>query len=504
MAKKIKNIIIFGGGTSGWLTAAYLTNKLNFPVQVTLIESKKMGPIGVGEGTQPATARFLFDAGLNPKDWMKPSAATFKYGVLFEGWNKEPYFIDNDFIENTIIGPNFYTHDYFYDKSPGQYRNWLPSYRLSMANKSPKMAGYDHLVSMRNFRDFGAVHFSATNIIEVIHKLIKNRIQYFDTKIVEVKKDKDGIKSLIDEKGRAHKADLFIDCSGFEARLIDKELHTPFMDISSILPCDRAVALPTEYRKPKEECHPFTKSTAMNAGWRWTIPTFRRIGNGYVYSSKYISPEVAEAELRSAIGEFKAEALHLKMRCGSHEKIAAKNVVAVGLSAGFVEPLEATGITFTTMIIENLVELLNHKDGDWSQSGKNLLNKVYLNMFLETTAFIWAHYHFSHKNDTAFWKSIRNQKLKKTPEFIQDIIKMFHPKFHRNFFIDLKSSSFHTGHWFSILHSNGAVGSKSFPLLSEEQRKYAEHYVKIKSFEIDSVIKTFPNHYEDLKKWYGS
>ena len=124
MIEKIKHIIIFGGGTSGWLTAAYMSNQLTFPCKITVIESKMLGAIGVGEGTQPATARFLQDAGLNPKDWMKPSHASFKYGVLMSGWNKDPYFVDNDFIENTIIAPDLYTHDYFADKPASEFLNF--------------------------------------------------------------------------------------------------------------------------------------------------------------------------------------------------------------------------------------------------------------------------------------------------------------------------------------------------------------------------------------------
>lgn len=501
-AKAFK-ITIFGGGTSGWLTAAYMSKNLDFPNEITLIESKKVGPIGVGEGTQPATARFLYDAGLNPKDWMRPSSATFKYGVLLDGWNKKPYFVDNDFVSNTVMAPDFYTHDYFGHKPADEFRDWLPSYRLSMANKSPKLAGYDHVVSQDKFKEFGAVHFSAQEICGVIHNLIKNRIRYFDTKIVEVKKNAKGIMGLIDEEGRVHSADLFIDCSGFEARLISKSLNVPFMDVSSILPCDRAVAMPTQYQNPKTQCHPYTRSTTMKAGWRWTIPIFNRIGNGYVYSSKFLSEQEAETELRAAIGEKKATALHLKMRCGAHEKVAVKNVVAVGLAGGFVEPLEATGITFTTMIVENLVSLLNGAGGKWMPDRQRILNKLANNMFLETTAFVWAHYFFSSRNDTPFWKAIRKQRLEAAPDYVREIVGLFYPKLHRDFFVSDRTSSFHTGHWFSMIQANGAFNPKDFRPLKKDEKKYAEYFTQLKSAEVDAAIATFPNHFEFLKGWYA-
>jgi tryptophan halogenase len=504
MIKKIKNIVIFGGGTSGWLTAAYMSNQLNFPCNITLIESKAIGPIGVGEGTQPFTSRFLHDAGLEPKQWMKPSHAAFKYGVLLSGWNKEPYFVDNDFIENHIMAPGLYAHDYFIDKPNKEFTEWLPAYRLAMANKSPKLAGYDHAMSLQSFKDWGAVHFSAADILDTIHDLIKDRITYFDTKITEVKTSDEGIEYLLDEQGRKHTADLFLDCTGFEAKLINKELQVPFIDISSILPCDSAVAMPTQFKDPVNECHPYTKATTMTSGWRWTIPTFKQIGNGYVYSSKHLTPEQAEQELRDSIGEYDAKARHLKMRCGASEKVAHKNVIAVGLSAGFVEPLEATGITFTTKIVEALCGGLNHHNGIWNENLEGAFNAAYINMVVEIIAFVWAHYHYSDRDDTPFWQEIRNQKIEDAPSYVQEIFSQFYPKLHRNFYLDDKTSGFHTGHWFSMLHANGAYDDKEKMQLTAEQLKYAEYYVKTKKTEIDNAIEYFPNHYEFLKEWYES
>ena len=502
MIEKIKHIIIFGGGTSGWLTAAYMSNQLTFPCKITVIESKMLGAIGVGEGTQPATARFLQDAGLNPKDWMKPSHASFKYGVLMSGWNKDPYFVDNDFIENTIIAPDLYTHDYFADKPASEFFKFLPAYRLALANKSPKIGAMDHTLSQKSSRDFGAVHFSALDIIDVLRELIKERISYFDTKVVSISKDENGITGLIDEMGRTHTADLYIDCSGFQSRLLEKELGENFIDISDILPCDSAVAIPTQYVDPKEECQPYTTATAMHAGWRWTIPTYKQIGNGYVYSSKYITKEQAEAELRQSIGNFDNDANHLAMKCGTHSKIAVKNVIAVGLSAGFVEPLEATGITFTTGIVQGLTAALNYHNGIWNNNGKNAMNNMYTTMVVEIIAFVWAHYHFSSKDDTPFWKEIRNQKLEDAPIFIQEILSKINPTLHRDFYMD-NTSSFHTGHWFSILHANNLYKPADTFKITGDQLKYAEYYIKTKTYEIDQVIDIFENHYEYLYRWYN-
>jgi tryptophan halogenase len=500
MIKKIKHIIVFGGGTSGWLTAAYLTNQLTSPIKITVIESTDLGPIGVGEGTQPATSRFLYDAGIMPKTWMKPSHASFKLGVEFVGWNKENFFIDNDFIENTLIGPDLRTVDYFMGRPVKEFFDWLPAYQLAKANKSPKLAGMDTNYAIPGIREFGAVHFDAFAMVDTIHDLIKDRIEYFDTKIVTIDHDESGITALIDEEGRVHTADLYIDCSGFQSLLLEKTLGVEFRSVENVLPCNRAVVIPTQYLDPEQECFPYTRATAMNAGWMFTIPTFKRTGNGYCYSDKYITPEQAEQELRDKIGDATTPARHLVMRCGSHAVTAYKNVVAVGLSAGFVEPLEATGITFTTKIVEALVGLLNHHNAVWNDAAQNTLNASYEKMVTEIVAFVWAHYYFSSKDDTEFWKAIRNQDVDQLPEHLKNIIDLFIPRPHDGFFLD-KTSGFHVGHWFSLVNACGVYQDQE-NLLEPERENYAEYFIRNQQARVELVKEYFPNHYEFLKAWY--
>jgi tryptophan halogenase len=499
---KIKNIIIFGGGTSGWLTAAYLTKNLNFPVTITLIESTAMGPIGVGEGTQPATSRFLFDSGILPKAWMKPSSASFKLGVEFVGWNDNNFFVDNDYVENSIMGPGLRVMDYFIDKPKEDFYNWLPSYRMARANKSPKLGGMDATIGVPNLRETGAVHFVAHDIVAAIKQNIESRIDYFDTKIIDITKDQNGITGLIDEERRTHTADLYIDCSGFGSVLLEKTLGVTFNSIEKFLPCNKAVAIPTEFKNPQEECHPYTKATTMTAGWMWTIPNFKRIGNGYVYSDRHITPEEAEAELRKTIGEYDAPARHLTMKCGTHSNVAHKNVVAVGLSAGFVEPLEATGITFTTRIVEGLTSLLNQQNGIWGGGPMNSLNQMYSIMTSEILAFVWCHYHYSNRNDTPFWNDIRHQRLEDLPASIQEIIREFVPDPHPLLYLN-SSSSFQVGHWFELLHASG-VYKDYVSRLDVERNDYAEYAAKIHEQRADLAIEKFPNHYDYLKSWYDN
>jgi len=499
MLKKIKNIIIFGGGTSGWLTAVYLANNLKFKIDITLIESSDFQPIGVGEGTQPFTSAFLTRCGLDPRDWMKPSHSTFKYGVELIGWNDNPYFVDNDHWMNHVANDNMFAHDYFIDKSPEEYFKWLPAYRLAKAYKSPKI-GYGDFNAGPGLTTFGAVHFSAAEIINALKNLVKNKISHINTKIVEIKQDDNGIVALKNDQGETYAADLYIDCTGFSAKLIEQCLGNKFLSYEKTLPCNKAVAIPTQYKDISNQCHPYTKATTMSAGWRWTIPIMTRIGNGYVYSDKFISPEQAEAELRKAIDDHQAPAKHLDMKCGKMNVISDKNVCAVGLAAGFVEPLEATGITFTTKIVEWLTDTLNDSGNVFGESHRQKINLKFNMMSSEIHAFVWAHYYFSTKDDTNFWKQFRNLSKADIPDSISDIINMMLPFPKGNFYLT-PESMFHQGHWFSVLHAGNRY-KNTRQVKNPEEAKYLQYFIDLVESKVNVAEKRFDNHYEFLKKWY--
>lgn len=500
--KKIKKIVIFGGGTSGWLTAAYMTKNLQIPCEITLIEDATAGPIGVGEGTQPYTAAFLYQCGIPPKAWMKPSNASFKYGVELVGWTDEPYFVDNDTNENCIIAEDFYTPDYFIDRPYKEFSNWQPAYQLAKKNVCQKFDDYLDVNLRMGAESFGAVHFSALDIIKTIKEVIINNIKYIDTKITNVIKSSEGIDFLVSETGEKFSGDLFIDCSGFESRLLEKELGVPFDDYSKWLLNDSAIVMQTQYTDPNKECFPYTRATAMNAGWRFTIPIFSRIGNGYIYSSKFISDEDAEKEFRESLNNFESPVKKLKMRIGEHKEIAHKNVCAVGLSAGFVEPLEATGITFTTSVVKMLTSTLNATGNVWGTVAKNSINESFHLMATEILTFVWAHYHFSTKNDTPYWQYIRSQKIEDLPPNSRFIIEHFLPV-PKRFLLLTHVSMFNIVQWFSMLHAGGAFKNVK-SRLTNKQKEYAEYYTKSIDARIAIAEKMFKNQYEYLSEWYSN
>ena len=237
----------------------------------------------------------------------------------------------------------------------------------------------------------------------------------------------------------------------------------------------------------------------MNAGWRFTIPIYSRVGNGYVYSSKFISDEEAEKELRESLGEFDAPAKFLKMKCGRHTDIAHKNVCAVGLSAGFVEPLEATGITFTTAVVKSITDLLNMQGNLWNNTSRSNLNRGFYEMAMEILCFVWAHYYFCTKDNTEYWKHIRTLKIDDLPQDVQYVLSAFYPHPPRYMFFG-QGSMFCAVQWFSVLHAGGAYKNKYE--LTPRQEQYARYFIANQQNRVDLAKEIFPNQYDYLKEWY--
>lgn len=495
----VKTICIAGGGTSGWLTAGYLLKNLQTPTEIILIESKKIGPIGVGEGTQPYTSTFLRRCGLEPKDWMKDADATFKLGVEFVGWQDYNFFVDNDSIKSHQFGQQKLVHKYWVGKPSEDYFNWLPAYNLAKNNVSPKLSEDLDFVVGSESTPAEAVHFNAVKIGETLSSKFKEQVDYYDDEIVNVSVNDHGVEYLELGSGKKIIADLYIDCTGFNSILLEKSLKTEHISISSILPCDKAVAIPTQYTDPEAECFPYTQSITMNAGWRWKIPTFGRVGNGYVYSSNYISKEEAEAELRKEINEYSAPALHLDMKCGYKENIAVKNVVAVGLSAGFVEPLEATGITFTTKTVEVLCDYLNNFENNFNDTVRSSINTYFFEMILEIISFIFLHYKTSSRRDNEFWNSFDQEYL---PSCVKIAANYFVPEPPNVLRQPRVFDMFHSGQWFQMFNACGQYADIE-NRLSDAEKIYYDIYLEMLKTRTDLQIKNYPNHYQFLKSWYS-
>ena len=502
---KINNILIVGGGSSGWLTAAHLSNNLPKSVKITLIESTKIESIsklGIGEGTQPSTTPFLFECGLEFKDWMLAADTIHKYGVEFIGWAKDSVFVDNDTQEMGVLGPEVMFHNYWLATKPSvkEYFDSMPAYVLAKHNKSPK-ANHLSLDYTPGFIEppWDAFHFSAKQLGEVLKDHCKDRITYIDDKIEEVIVNDYGIKEIKTENKLNLIADLYIDCSGFSSMLLEGVLNEPFNSFEEFLLCNNAVVIHTSYKDKYKEMHPYTKAYAMEAGWRWDIPIYSRIGNGYVYSDKFITKDEAEEALRKEINEFEAPATHIKMKTGIHERIAVKNVYAVGLSAGFVEPLEATGITFTTVAIRNLTNSLMNNNGEYNKDAANFLTLEYKEMINELTNFIFLHYKLAPKNDTPFWKATKSIPLPESTKYVLDKFVPNPPEMIREkgYF-----GMFSVGQWFSLLYGFGVYDEYNYNI-DESIVKYGDWVNTMYKDRTKHALDFFPNQYDYLKSFYN-
>jgi glycine/D-amino acid oxidase-like deaminating enzyme len=402
----VRRVIIVGGGTAGWMTALIFARALlDRGVEITLLESPSVPTIGVGEGSTPWLRGFFDSLGIEESEWMPPCHATFKCGITFDRWSTKPGFekyfhpfasmLDNltmrQFVHNVearINGADVPAHpDRFFIAT-----------RLAARRRAPKAS--DNFP----FDIWHGYHFDAVLLGQFLQrKALARGVRYKSCHVTHATLDASGaIASVSTKEGETLAADLFVDCSGFAGLLIDKALHTPFVSFASNLFNDAAVALPTpiEERIPSE-----TVSTALLHGWAWKIPLTSRYGNGYVYSTQFCSPDAAEAELRQHLGltDEDAPARHLKMRIGRVAQHWNRNCLAVGLSQGFIEPLEATALLFIQQTATTFIDFLER--GDVGADGHARFNQQVNEHFEGIRDYIVTHYKTNTRTDTEYWRA---------------------------------------------------------------------------------------------------
>jgi hypothetical protein len=374
-------------------------------VEITVLESPTVPIIGVGEGSTPWLRGFFDSLGIEEAEWMPACHATYKCGITFDGWSTKPGFeryfhpfasmLDNltmtQFVHNVearINGANLHAHpDRFFIAA-----------RLAANRQAPKAS--DNFP----FDIWHGYHFDAMLLGQFLHrKALERGVRYKSCHVTHARLAADGAIASVDtEEGETFAADLFVDCTGFAGLLIDKALKTPFVSFSGNLFNDAAVAIPSpiDASIPSE-----TVSTALKHGWAWKIPLTSRYGNGYVYSTQFCSPEAAETELRQHLGLLESDvpARHLKMKIGRVTQHWNRNCLAVGLSQGFIEPLEATALLFIQQTAATFVEFLER--GDLGDEAHELFNRQVNDHFEGTRDYIVTHYKTNTRQDTEYWRA---------------------------------------------------------------------------------------------------
>ena len=416
-----RRIVVLGGGTAGWIAANALVQAWGERgADVVLVESPDIGTVGVGEGSTPRLKIFFDTIGIEEPEWMPQCNATYKNGISFRDWSTRPGYEHYFHPFASQIDQHTKTAFYFntYARRLGVDVHAHPDRFFLAAKLSENRQGPIPGESFPFVVEYG-YHFDAGLLGDYLRDYALARgVTYMPARVGDVHLAPGGdIESLLTDDGEKIEGDFFIDCSGFRGTLIQKFLHVPFQSFESNLFNDAAVVLPTE-QEPAIGSQ--TVSTALRYGWAWQIPLTHRIGNGYVYSSAFCTPDDAEKELRGRLGllDSDVEARHLNMKVGRVERHWERNCLALGLSQGFIEPLEATALNLVCNTIHDFIETVD-RDG-LAGAGRDGFNERINEGFEMVRDYIVAHYIMNTRDDTDYWR--QNGANKNVPERLQKVL----------------------------------------------------------------------------------
>lgn len=420
MDQRIEDVVILGGGTAGWMTAAYLAKAFQGAIQVTVLEAPSIPRIGVGEATVPNLHKTFFAfLGLSEEEWMRECNASFKMGIKFVNWRTAGEGVPEPREFNDATDHYYHlfgllpdherlplSHYWFYKKYHGQTNE---PFDYACYKEPPvldaKLA--PRFLDGKRWTNY-AWHFDANRVADFLKRFAieKLQVQHIEDEMTEALFDERGfITALRTKAGRSVSGDLFVDCSGFRGLLINQALREPFLDMSDHLLCDRAVATAVPHDDETNGIEPYTSAIAMKSGWTWKIPMPTRFGTGYVYSSRFSSQDEATRDFCQLwnLDPATTPLNHVRFRVGRNRRTWVKNCVSIGLSSCFLEPLESTGIYFITAAIYQLAK--HFPDKHFDQVLIDRFNREIEVMFDDSRDFIQAHFYFSPRVDTPFWKA---------------------------------------------------------------------------------------------------
>jgi len=436
--QQVKKIIIVGGGTAGWLSAGYISSQCP-GIEINVIVSKEVPIIGVGETTVPQFRRHLEKMGLPEDVWMKETGSTFKYGVTFDNWrtgNDTRWHGFGDFVtekgvsrslgeygkrtsvikDDEVIMQDYWMHmiNNGMLSEEEHYKYACDTYWLVKNNKAHRdLAGHQYMSRVPGY----AYNINAPLMGKVIKEKVAlpNGVKLIERHIVSVNRDEFGaVTGVVDDTGEVHTADLYVDCTGFKRLLIGPVAK--WISYEDRLPCKHAIGGRVKYDGDEEEfCTPHLHATAFKYGWSWRVPLRDDMGSGYVYDSRFTTHDQAVEELsdywKSQGKEFDHK-LSLTFDNGIMDRTVYKNVIACGLSSNFLEPLEATSISFTTLINELVVLALKKHNNHWDDTSADVINRLMHREINHTVDFVWCHFALTERNDTEFWREQASKRQK--------------------------------------------------------------------------------------------
>ncbi len=458
---RVRNIVIVGGGTAGWMAAACFARLLRDPaIKVRLVESEAIGTVGVGEATIPHILYFNRLLGLDENEFVRRTNATFKLGIEFVNWGRAGQRYIHSFGPYGINMEGLHFHHF-----------WLR--HLAIAPGAPAVDDYNlQILAARSGRFQRpelkmegsplqtiayAFHFDAGLYAKFLRSQAESGgVLRSEGKVVEVRQDPESghVRGIRLESGEWIEGDLFIDCSGFRGLLIEQALKSGYEDWSSFLPCDRAVARACQ---KTGEPIPYTRATAKSAGWQWRIPLQSRTGNGHVYSSEHVSDEQALDSLNADLdGEPLSEPNFLRFKAGVRKEPWKKNVVSLGLASGFLEPLESTSIHLIQTAVARL--MTNFPDKAFNQADIDYFNRRTRLEFEQVRDFIILHYKATERDDSPFWNYCRHMPV---PQSLSDRIAIYreNARLYRH-----DNELFSESSWFAVMHGQNILPRRYHPL----------------------------------------
>lgn len=493
----IENVVIVGGGTAGWMTAAALSKVLGPKCSIRLIESEEIGTVGVGEATIPALTLFNKMLEIDEAEFIRQTQGTFKLGIEFVDWGRIG---DAYFHGFGTLGLDFHSipfHHYWIKAHNAGKASDIGAYSLNSA-AAPlgkfMVSAVDAPANTPLANIAYAYHFDAGLYARYLRRYAeKLGVRRTEGKVTQViQRPEDGyVDAIVMESGEKISGDLFIDCSGFRGLLIEQTLKAGYEEWSHWLPCNRAVAAPCENFGPPT---PFVRCTAREAGWQWRIPLQHRTGNGYVYSSNHISDDEAAAKLLSRLdGRALGDPRLLRFVPGQRKKGWDKNVVAIGLSSGFLEPLESTSIYLIQSAINRLLSLF--PDREFSQALIDRYNAQASFEIERIRDFIILHFCATERTDSPFWDHCRTMSL---PEPLADNIRLFRDsgRYYRN-----GEELFGQLSWVQVMVGQRIVPTKYHPvvdrMIDKDLYEFVGHVEKVMRGCVDAM----PSHQAFIDKW---
>jgi len=514
----IRDVLIVGGGTAGWMTAAYLAKAFGHQLNITVLEAPTIPRIGVGEATVPNLQRVFFDfLGIPEYEWMQHVNGSFKSAVKFVNWRKSENGAPNHFyhpfgILPSIDGvplPQYWFLETNGAEEPVDYACFREPPLLD-AKKSPLFM--DHTRAVPH-----AWHFDAHLVAEFLGNWSKERdVNHITDEVNQVELDERGyIKSVHTVRGNNLTADLFVDCTGFRGLLINKALGEPFIDMNDHLLCDSAVAAAVPNDDEKVGIEPYTSAIAMKAGWTWKIPMLTRFGSGYVYSSKFATVDEAARDYCALWGlnESAVNFNKIRFRTGRNRRAWVNNCVSIGLSSCFLEPLESTGIYFITAAIYQLAKHFPTKTLDPVRI--EAFNRDVEFMFDDCRDFVQSHYFTTTREDTPFWRANKNElflsdNLKEKISLYKAGLPVNPPSYNEDDYygsFDTEFRNFWTnGSYYCIFAGMGFLPERPHSRLlyrPESRAKALDEFVRIKN-EQETLLEQLPSTYEYLQHLYAT